>query len=136
MSANLGDSPVFRYSNKSLRSVCCSCWMISWLLRMACVLGWLMTWLTGACVASMFWYSVSLAMSWNSWRSASERSEEHTSELQHPSISYAVFCLKKKKSHLQQRALLVCHEPHAHYGVPAYTHTFMLLVARTAMPGH
>src|SRR5690348_17885282 len=24
------------------------------------------------------------------------RSEEHTSELQHPSISYAVFCLKKK----------------------------------------
>src|SRR6266581_1235398 len=25
------------------------------------------------------------------------RSEEHTSELQHPSISYAVFCLKKKK---------------------------------------
>src|SRR5690348_17856796 len=25
------------------------------------------------------------------------RSEEHTSELSHPSISYAVFCLKKKK---------------------------------------
>src|SRR5438309_4348532 len=25
------------------------------------------------------------------------RSEEHTSELQHSSISYAVFCLKKKK---------------------------------------
>src|SRR6266581_1126504 len=25
------------------------------------------------------------------------RSEEHTSELRHPSISYAVFCLKKKK---------------------------------------
>src|SRR5438876_8306163 len=25
-----------------------------------------------------------------------ERSEEHTSELSHPSISYAVFCLKKK----------------------------------------
>src|SRR5438876_7667198 len=24
------------------------------------------------------------------------RSEEHTSELRHPSISYAVFCLKKK----------------------------------------
>src|SRR3712207_8122971 len=25
------------------------------------------------------------------------RSEEHTSELRHPNISYAVFCLKKKK---------------------------------------
>src|SRR5690348_17592161 len=29
-------------------------------------------------------------------REALERSEEHTSELSHPSISYAVFCLKKK----------------------------------------
>src|SRR5690242_21091293 len=28
---------------------------------------------------------------------AASRSEEHTSELQHMSISYAVFCLKKKK---------------------------------------
>src|SRR3712207_9151443 len=28
---------------------------------------------------------------------ASSRSEEHTSELQHANISYAVFCLKKKK---------------------------------------
>src|SRR3712207_7637451 len=27
----------------------------------------------------------------------SERSEEHTSELSHANISYAVFCLKKKK---------------------------------------
>src|SRR3712207_7898336 len=26
------------------------------------------------------------------------RSEEHTSELQHANISYAVFCLKKKKT--------------------------------------
>src|SRR5256885_7465083 len=26
-----------------------------------------------------------------------DRSEEHTSELSHPVISYAVFCLKKKK---------------------------------------
>src|SRR3712207_7505225 len=26
------------------------------------------------------------------------RSEEHTSELQHANISYAVFCLKKKKN--------------------------------------
>src|SRR5213595_2800232 len=32
------------------------------------------------------------------WRSKNFRSEEHTSELQSPSvISYAVFCLKKKK---------------------------------------
>src|SRR6266581_6315566 len=29
-------------------------------------------------------------------RAARRRSEEHTSELRHPSISYAVFCLKKK----------------------------------------
>src|SRR3712207_7620756 len=28
--------------------------------------------------------------------SPSERSEEHTSELRHANISYAVFCLKKK----------------------------------------
>src|SRR3712207_7704717 len=28
----------------------------------------------------------------------SHRSEEHTSELQHANISYAVFCLKKKKN--------------------------------------
>src|SRR5438876_1337203 len=36
-----------------------------------------------------------------------ERSEEHTSELQHPSISYAVFCLKKKKHKTQIRAASV-----------------------------
>src|SRR3546814_3939321 len=36
-------------------------------------------------------------------RSACRRSEEHTSELQSlMRISYAVFCLKKKKSHGQQ----------------------------------
>src|SRR3712207_7011785 len=29
----------------------------------------------------------------------SGRSEEHTSELRHANISYAVFCLKKKKTH-------------------------------------
>src|SRR5213082_3806333 len=34
------------------------------------------------------------------------RSEEHTSELQSPdTISYAVFCLKKKKKHLKIRIL-------------------------------
>src|SRR5207248_7473563 len=31
------------------------------------------------------------------WSRASHRSEEHTSELSHRTISYAVFCLKKKK---------------------------------------
>src|SRR5205807_2774579 len=31
------------------------------------------------------------------------RSEEHTSELQSPCISYAVFCLKKKKKLLARR---------------------------------
>src|SRR3712207_7996654 len=31
------------------------------------------------------------------WRLISVRSEEHTSELSHANISYAVFCLKKKK---------------------------------------
>src|SRR5688572_31316448 len=32
------------------------------------------------------------------------RSEEHTSELQHSSISYAVFCLKKKTRRTRNRA--------------------------------
>src|SRR2546427_7962638 len=33
------------------------------------------------------------------------RSEEHTSELRHSQISYAVFCLKKKKKKLRNRIL-------------------------------
>src|SRR5256885_3657088 len=33
-------------------------------------------------------------------RQREDRSEEHTSELQSPCISYAVFCLKKKKKTL------------------------------------
>src|SRR2546430_12715949 len=34
-----------------------------------------------------------------SWRdAATRRSEEHTSELSHSQISYAVFCLKKKET--------------------------------------
>src|SRR5690348_18140736 len=40
-------------------------------------------------------------------RIASMRSEEHTSELQYPSISYAVFCLKKKKKKLVLVAMYV-----------------------------
>src|SRR5438876_8273978 len=39
------------------------------------------------------------------------RSEEHTSELHHPSISYAVFCLKKKNS-LRHRSTVI-REPEA-----------------------
>src|SRR6202040_2421647 len=34
------------------------------------------------------------------------RSEEHTSELSHPSISYAVFCLKKKTNMFRTKWLL------------------------------
>src|SRR5258708_26672705 len=37
---------------------------------------------------------------------SSERSEEHTSELQHQIISYAVFCLKKKTKYLCDQ--LIC----------------------------
>src|SRR3546814_3152927 len=44
-------------------------------------------------------------------RRASGRSEEHTSELQSlMRISYAVFCLKKKKKHKQQISALCEHE--------------------------
>src|SRR2546430_3337656 len=37
-----------------------------------------------------------------------QRSEEHTSELHHSQISYAVFCLKKNTSELQSQSNLVC----------------------------
>src|SRR5947209_9754267 len=37
------------------------------------------------------------AAPWSWW--SGNRSEEHTSELHHANISYAVFCLKKKKEH-------------------------------------
>src|SRR5213595_4316157 len=48
------------------------------------------------------------------WRpclgSTPTRSEEHTSELQSPSvISYAVFCLKKKKQNPKQRFITYCY---------------------------
>src|SRR3546814_1936059 len=43
---------------------------------------------------------------------ANSRSEEHTSELQSlMRISYAVFCLKKKKTHEQQITTIVPHIP-------------------------
>src|SRR5205085_3578909 len=37
-----------------------------------------------------------------------QRSEEHTSELRHSQISYAVFCLKKKKMRSLQPGASVC----------------------------
>src|SRR3546814_1137970 len=42
-------------------------------------------------------------------RTAADRPEEHTSELQSlMRISYAVFCLKKKKRTYKQQTLIVC----------------------------
>src|SRR3546814_6072782 len=48
------------------------------------------------------------------WSPSSARSEEHTSELQSlMRISYAVFCLKKKKKQYQQNNVIyVKHESH------------------------
>src|SRR6188768_4458422 len=44
-------------------------------------------------------------------RRAVGRSEEHTSELQSPiDISYAVFCLKKKKNNKPNRTTAACNE--------------------------
>src|SRR3546814_2711649 len=54
--------------------------------------------------------------------SASQRSEEHTSELQSlMRISYAVFCLKKKKRH--QQAKRPQHQaPHTQKTLPPHDH--------------
>src|SRR3546814_1876625 len=52
-------------------------------------------------------------------RRALGRSEEHTSELQSlMRISYAVFCLKKKKNH----TLIIISSYHAHVFNNVYTH--------------
>src|SRR3546814_1132427 len=49
------------------------------------------------------------------WPRGANRSEEHTSELQSlMRISYAVFCLKKKKHHSEDRARPSIHENHRH----------------------
>src|SRR5688572_32035464 len=40
------------------------------------------------------------------------RSEEHTSELQHSQISYAVFCLKKKKINTPDEAVSTVQHEH------------------------
>src|SRR5437867_9748965 len=37
-----------------------------------------------------------------------DRSEEHTSELHHRTISYAVFCLKKKKKLQHGNTTIIC----------------------------
>src|SRR5690242_21469096 len=55
-------------------------------------------------------------------RAADERSEEHTSELHHMSISYAVFCLKKKKKkrkpiYQRKRKILYSSKPNTHVTV-------------------
>src|SRR5437762_8700061 len=42
------------------------------------------------------------------------RSEEHTSELQHRCISYAVFCLKKKKKNYNTHSVAYCLSLHKH----------------------
>src|SRR3712207_7860905 len=43
--------------------------------------------------------AVDMPLSLNEPEGLYPRSEEHTSELSHANISYAVFCLKKKNSH-------------------------------------
>src|SRR3546814_4238947 len=46
-------------------------------------------------------------LSWNAGASFRARSEEHTSELQSlMRISYAVFCLKKKKTHTSKSSII------------------------------
>src|SRR3546814_1001625 len=48
------------------------------------------------------------------------RSEEHTSELQSlMRISYAVFCLKKKKTHITKRSttIIILYIQYAHYNI-------------------
>src|SRR3546814_4698097 len=55
----------------------------------------------------------------SSHRALSERSEEHTSELQSlMRISYAVFCLKKKKKHICQLIQHVTNTPHRSHNIP------------------
>src|SRR3546814_4766129 len=58
-------------------------------------------------------------------RMASFRSEEHTSELQSlMRISYAVFCLKKKKQHKIERYLLITILDYLH-GLSKYHNTHL-----------
>src|SRR3546814_4329474 len=62
--------------------------------------------LAGWALPSDFWGYQMLALARQGYRAIAydRRSEEHTSELQSlMRISYAVFCLKKKKTHIQLR---------------------------------
>src|SRR3546814_9997484 len=57
-----------------------------------------------------------------------KRSEEHTSELQSlMRISYAVFCLKKKKQHTRQN--IIYSTKHKHKQITKQTHTQRLPLA-------
>src|SRR3546814_6703858 len=52
-------------------------------------------WNSGVCITAESWSEISLSIS---------RSEEHTSELQSlMRISYAVFCLEKKKTRIREK---------------------------------
>src|SRR3546814_8206837 len=65
-------------------------------------------------------------LSRRSRRASSLRSEEHTSELQSlMRISYAVFCLKKKKQNKRQHTLI--HTVHQHCIILTLTHVLTTL---------
>src|ERR1035441_10751002 len=59
---------------------------------------------------------------WRISRNPSTRSEEHTSELHHLGISYALFCLKKKNNpytFLTHKLAATTHTGRAHHSRPA-----------------
>src|SRR3546814_6599329 len=61
---------------------------------------------------------------WTSKAPRQTRSEEHTSELQSlMRISYAVFCLKKKKQHKQHETDTVTNTEQHHHPHTLYNHT-------------
>src|SRR5210317_2070955 len=63
--------------------------------------------------------------------SCSYRSEEHTSELQpHSEISYAVFCLKKKKEHALIGLVVVWRDHERGRGPQAHRGFFFLMIRR------
>src|SRR3546814_1642807 len=56
-----------------------------------------------------------IALTHGAWGVAEKRSEEHTSELQSlMRISYAVFCLKKKKKHKATHQISLTQDSHQH----------------------
>src|SRR5947207_5095864 len=66
-------------------------------------------------------------------RSARLRSEEHTSELRHTVISYAVFCLKKKKKN-QHKTQEHCHKLNSTKRHQRAPHTDKIQKSSTALP--